>query len=206
MKLILRKVLEYTLVMLIMVGTVWAVNKNRFSNYLTLATRSLVDVFMEYETTGVLNLTTTLTGIGTLRPTGVTKTLVISTIPDSSVVVAQAPGSFFTQWIASADTDNGIRLMGDAILDSISVFATPTTTDSLIIITYNTDANPPVTISTDTLIYSAAGYKSKSYTSITDATRDFNVSAGQYPAFRVTEVGTLSTVVFTMHFREYDVQ
>ena len=183
---------------------------------------TLADVFLENEVDGVLNLATSNDSIGDLRPTGVHQTLFIPGRADTSSTAV--PGAlndtkFFTQWMAAADSDNGIRFSQDIIIDSISFFATPlSSADSIISTMYNTTTNV-TTVTTDTLIFSEAQWRTislisgdgvtsggQSGNSIVKTLRDFNISAGEFPAFHVTELGTLSTVGLLIHYRAFDVQ
>lgn len=152
---------------------------------------------IEHETTGVLNLSTNGTNIGDLRPTGITKTMVFDFGNDT----------FSTQWVpARADSDIGIRLNGDAILDSLSVLSTFGTGDTAIVRVYKTTSVATLISGPDTLVSGSAGYQTVSLTGVAAATRDIDISAGEYPAIQITEKGTLLQVSTVLYFREYDAQ
>lgn len=199
-KRILLKVGEYLIVTTIVSVTVlFAANKNRFSDYLTLYDqgRTLVDTFIEYETAGVLNLTTSLTGIGTMRPTGVTKSKVIDFGNDT----------FADQWVpAAADSDLGIRFNGDVIIDSISVLSTYGSGDTAIVNIYKTTAIATAISTADTLISGSAGYQTIDLTGVAAGTRDIDISAGEALAIQIDEHGALELVSVFIYYREYDAQ
>lgn len=166
------------------------------------------DVFFENETDGVVNLSTSRDSIGDLRPTGIHFSIPIVAQQDTQTIPREKRGAFYTQWVALADSDNGIFQNQDIILDSVTFIAdiAAGTPDSGIVRLYSTTTNATLVDGPDTLIWSAAGHKRIDLTNIAASSRDFDVSAGEYPALQIVEVGSLYTVTAILHGRTYDVQ
>lgn len=147
------------------------------------------DVFIENETDGTVNFATSLTGIGDLFIIG------------ESVNRAIHNGALADGWIAAADSDRGIAITRDFLLDSLRINCTDWSSDTIIVLAYKTTANVTL-LSTDTLIANGQ----ISYTSLSTANRSFDNSANTRPAFRIDVKGTLSNVGIALFGKTYDVQ
>lgn len=160
-------------------------------------------MFLENETDGVLNLSTNTSGtetpssIGDLRPTGIAKTLYYPVVKDT----------LGDGWLCNADSDNGLRLSADFIIDSVSVFANWGAGDTLFMTTYKTTANAQTISGPDTLTSTTLRvYKTVDFTGDADTLRSFDVSAGKFPAFYLNESGNVDSAFVVAYGRDYDVQ
>lgn len=183
------------LVLFLTLGAMAPITKNRFSDYLAIyRTGSNADLFIKNTRAGVVNFSQTEAAIGNVRPTGVTKTMVF----DYSLQ------TFADMWVAAADSDLGVRLNGDAIIDSFSILSTFGAGDTVIVRIYKTTANATLISGPDTLVSGSAGYQTIDLTGVAAATRDFDISAGEYPAIRLDEQGTIEAASALLYLREYD--
>lgn len=185
--------------------SVWAIGT--FTDFIMLKrTGSQTTMFMDNNTNGILDFQQNTTGarnpssssIGNLGMTGVRLTIPLPVVKDT----------LGDGWYpVAADSDNGIWLSQDFILDSISVFANWGAADSLMITTYKTNPNAQTISGPDTLFSTTLRvYKSIDYTGDADSLRSFDISAGKFPAFYFDEHGNVDSVFVLMHGRTYDVR
>lgn len=149
--------------------------------------------YMEHETAGKLNFTTTLAGIGTLELIGVNHVININI--GTSLVDGFVP--------ASADSDNGFGLPTDFVIDSLRFFSSDEAAgDSSIWRLYKNSATATLISGPDTL----TGNGKIDYTAIALATRDFDASANEKFALTVDVKGTYTDALVQVFGRTFDVK
>jgi len=158
---------------------------------LQLAPSTIPTAVIQHLTTGKLDFSITEGGVSDLELTGVNHVL---TLFDGALADGFEP--------TSADSDNGLGFAGDIIIDSLRIFSTDNAAaDSIRVLTYR-NTTVATLISTDTL--TANGIID--YTGIAAASRDFDASAAEKPAFFFDEIGTFSDVLIQLFYRTYDVR